>query len=86
VGVSTELMQENQIQALLKAELAECEITVSSEGSHCDVTVVGDVFKGLRPLKRQQLVYAVLAESIASGEIHAVNMKLYDCEQWAQRS
>ena len=77
-------MQADQIKALLAAQLADCEITVSAQGSHCEVTAVGDVFKGLRALKRQQLVYAALAEHIASGEIHAVNMKLYDREQWAK--
>jgi len=77
-------MQAEQIKALLEAQLSDCEITVTAEGSHCEVIAVGDVFKGLRPLKRQQLVYAALAEHIASGDIHAVNMKLYDREQGAQ--
>lgn len=78
-------MQAEQIQALLRNGLTDCEVEVRTDGSHVDVTVVGDVFKGLRPVKRQQLVYAVLADSIASGAIHAVNMQLFDREQWARR-
>ena len=79
-------MQADQIKALLEDQLVDCEIAVHTDGSHCDVTVVGDVFSGLRPVKRQQLVYAVLAEHIASGDIHAVNMSLYDREQWAAKA
>ena len=45
-------------------------------------SVIGDVFEGLRPVKKQQLVYAVLNEHIASGAIHAVNMRLYTRDQW----
>ena len=79
-------MQAEQIQTLLEAQLEGCEVTVSTDGSHCNVVAVGDLFQGLRPVKRQQLVYAALAEHIASGAIHAVNMKLYDRQQWAQRA
>lgn len=75
-------MQNEQVQALLQRELADCDITVSGDGSHFDVTIVGDVFAGLRSVKKQQLVYGVLNEHIASGAIHAVNMKLYTRDEW----
>lgn len=69
-------MEVEQVQALLQQQLAGCDVTVGGDGSHFDVTVVGDIFEGLRPVQKQQLVYAVLNEHIASGAIHAVNMKL----------
>ncbi len=76
-------MQNEQIQALLQQQLADCDISVSGDGSHIDVTIVGDVFDGLRSIKKQQLVYGVLNEHIASGAIHAVNMKLYTRDEWS---
>ena len=39
-----------------------------------EVTVVSDVFEGLRPVARQQRVYAPLGEFIRSGALHAVNI------------
>ena len=75
-------MQNEQVQALLAQELTDCDITVTGDGSHYDVTIIGDVFAGMRPVKKQQLVYAVLNEHIASGAIHAVNMNLYTREEW----
>lgn len=67
-------MQAEEIKQLLLAELADSDITVSVDGSHVAVTVVSAAFEGLRPVKRQQMVYAALNEQIASGAIHAVNI------------
>lgn len=77
-------MQPEQVKSLLQAHLPDCDITVSGDGSHFDVTVIGDVFEGLSPVKKQQLVYAGLNEQIADGSVHAVNMKTYTREQWQQ--
>ena len=49
-----------------------------------NIIVVGDIFEGKRAVKRQRLVYAALQEHIASGVIHAVNMKTYSPEEWQQ--
>lgn len=72
--MSGEDVQAEEIKALLTEALDGCDIRVEGEGSNFTITAVGDLFDGLRPLKRQQLVYAVLADYIASGAIHAVNM------------
>lgn len=67
-------MLAEDIKTLLAAALENCDIQVEGEGSNFNITVVGDLFDGLRPLKRQQLIYAVLTDYIADGAIHAVNM------------
>ncbi len=76
-------MQPEQIQALLQAQIADSQVQVSIDGSHVNVVVVSPAFEGLTPVKKQQLVYAVLSEQIASGAIHAVHMKTYTPQQWA---
>ncbi|TGD72109.1 BolA family transcriptional regulator [Mangrovimicrobium sediminis] len=70
------------VKALLQAHLPECEFHVQGEGANYDIVAVGEVFEGLRPVKKQQLIYAALNEEIASGAIHAVNMRTYTPEQW----
>jgi len=75
-------MDIEEIKRLLQAALLDCDITVESEGSHLNVTVVGEVFAGKRAVARQQLVYGALNEQIASGAVHAVNMKLYTLAEW----
>ncbi len=63
------------VKALLQGELPDCEIEVQGEGANYDITVTGAIFEGLRPVKKQQLVYAALTEQIADGSIHAVNIR-----------
>jgi len=57
---------------------------VDVDGSHVNIMVVGDIFEGKRSVQRQQMVYAALQEHIASGVIHAVNMKTYSKDEWQQ--
>ena len=79
-------MQVEEVKNLLQSQLVDGDITVSGEGSHFDIVVVGQQFDGLRPVPRQQLVYAALNEKIADGSIHAVNIRTYTPAQWQELS
>lgn len=69
-------MTADQVRAMLAAALPACEIQVQGDdGRHFEVVVVGECFAGVRPVKRQQMVYAPLTGSIASGELHAVAIR-----------
>ena len=70
------------VKALLQSHLKGCDFQVQGEGNHYDITVIGDVFEGLRPVNKQQLVYAALSENIADGSIHAVNIRTYTPGEW----
>mgnify|MGYP001029984858 CR=1 FL=1 len=69
-------MSPEQIKELLQAELPDCEIAVEGGSGKYLVSATGAVFDGLNAVKRQQLVYRLLNEHIASGAIHAVSMRL----------
>lgn len=71
----------NIIESAIQAEIVE----VVGEGAKYHVTVVSNVFEGLRAVKRQQTVYAGLQSDIASGAIHAVTMALYTPSEWATK-
>jgi acid stress-induced BolA-like protein IbaG/YrbA len=75
-------MQPNEIKALLDAGLENCDARVEGEGSHFDILVIGEVFAGMRPVQKQQLVYGVLKEQIANGSIHAVNIRTFTASEW----
>ena len=75
-------MQPNEIKALLDAGLENCDVRVEGEGSHFDILVIGEVFAGMRPVQKQQLVYGVLNAQIASGSIHAVNIRTFTASEW----
>jgi acid stress-induced BolA-like protein IbaG/YrbA len=74
------------VKALLQDHLPDCEFYVQGEGSNYDIVAVGAVFEGLRPVKKQQLVYGALAAEIAGGAIHAVNIRTHTPEEWQAQS
>jgi len=77
-------MNADDVKSILNQKLADCDIKVEVDGSHVNIIIIGDIFEGKRVLQRQQIVYAVLQEHIASGVIHAVNMKTYSNKEWQQ--
>lgn len=76
-------MTPDEIRALLVAAFPDAEdVQVQGEGGKFTVTLVSDRFLGMRPVAKQQLVYAPLNAGIASGAIHAVTMRLFTPEEW----
>ena len=75
-------MENAQIKQLLLDRLPNCQVEVTGDGRHFEIIVVGELFKGLSPVKKQQLVYGALQAEIADGSIHAVNMKTLTPEEW----
>jgi acid stress-induced BolA-like protein IbaG/YrbA len=78
-------MDASAVSALVEAGLADCRVDVEGGGGKYQVTVVGEVFDGLSPVKRQQLVYATLTEVIADGSVHAVTIRTFTRAQWSAR-
>jgi acid stress-induced BolA-like protein IbaG/YrbA len=75
-------MTVDEVKALLVAAIPDAEVLVEGEGSKYSVTVVTDRFIGMRPVAKQQLIYAPLNAHIASGVIHAVSMQTLTQEEW----
>ena len=75
-------MNPEDVKVILETALPDCQFQVASEGSHFNITAIGDVFEGKRPVQRQQLIYAALNAEIPSGAMHAVNMKIFTPSEW----
>ena len=67
-------MTESELAQLLYEAFPGAHVSVAREGGHVDITVVSAEVEGLRPVARQQRVYAPLAGLIADGTLHAVNI------------
>lgn len=78
-------MNEQDIQSLLESSIPDSQVQAQIDGSHVHLVVVSPAFEGLMPVKKQQLVYACLQDSISSGAIHAVHMQTYTPAQWAEK-
>ena len=79
-------MNSEMLTQLLQAAFPDADIAVSGEGSKYDLRIVDAIFDGMRPVKRQQTVYAPINSYIASGEIHAVSIRAMTAEEWRKAS
>ncbi|MDV6318904.1 BolA family protein [Chromohalobacter sp. HP20-39] len=75
-------MQPSDVKALLESRIDDCQFHIQGEGCNFQVVAVGDVFEGLSPVKRQQMIYSALSDEIASGALHAISIKTYTPSQW----
>lgn len=73
---------QKEIIDLIQTRISVEHLEVELSGNHCSVTVVSTEFEGLSAVKKQQRVYQCLNEKIASGEIHAVNIRALTPSQW----
>lgn len=75
-------MLEGELKSAIISALPDATVNVEMQGNHAHLVVVSSAFEGLSPVKKQQLVYAAVNESIASGAVHAVHMKTLTPAQW----
>lgn len=68
-------MQVEEVKLALESAIENSQADVAFEGNHAKINIVSPSFDGVRAVKRQQMVYAVLADAIASGAIHAVHIQ-----------
>lgn len=66
-----------EILQVLQAAEPDVEWHVDGDGYKYEVEAVSKVFAGLNTVKRQQFVYKILNDYIASGRIHAVTIRTY---------
>ena len=72
------------VQDWIQAGLA-CEyIKVAGDGQHFEAVIVSSEFAGKLPVARHQRVFQVLGVRM-HAQIHALSMKTYTPEEWAQR-
>ena len=68
-------MTEQEICALIEQGIPGASVSVGGDGYHIEIEVVSDAFAGETRVRRQQRVYATLAQAIRSGALHAVNIR-----------
>ena len=64
----------DDLKSRLEEAFADAEVAVVGEGNRFEIRVVSAAFEGLNRVRRQQAVYAVIGDLIASGAIHAVTI------------
>lgn len=63
------------VQQLIKNALPDAQVLVNGDGYKYEVEVISNAFEDLKPVKRQQLVYASVKDAITSGQLHALTIR-----------
>ncbi|PZP57805.1 MAG: BolA family transcriptional regulator [Azospira oryzae] len=71
------------VKRYIEQGLACDYVEVEGDGQHFEAIVVSPEFRGKTMVQQHQLVYKALGERMRS-QIHALSMKTYTPEQWAQ--
>lgn len=69
-------MENEQIEALVKAGIADAQVTVTGDGRHFEAQVISAEFEGKSLIQRHRLVLATVQAQIASDELHALSITL----------
>ena len=64
----------SELEQRVRARIDGCDVSVETDGYYYTANVISDQFEGLRPVKRQQIVYAAFTDLIADGSLHAINI------------
>lgn len=74
-----------QVEQMIKGQLPDAEVIVNDlrGGDHLEAIVVSEQFVGQTRVKQHQLVYDALKDAMASEAIHALALKTYTPEKWA---
>ncbi|MCY3622423.1 MAG: BolA/IbaG family iron-sulfur metabolism protein [Gammaproteobacteria bacterium] len=64
----------DDLKSRLEEAFTDAQVAVVGEGNRFEIRVVSAAFEGLNRVRRQQAVYAVIGDLIASGAIHAVTI------------
>lgn len=75
-------MEIAEIEKLLNDALVLDELHVKFDGSQCTIIAVADFLGELSRVKKQQTIYAPLAQVINDGIIHAVTIKTFTTTDW----
>jgi acid stress-induced BolA-like protein IbaG/YrbA len=80
------MVSPEQVAEMIKTGLPDAEVQVqdlTGTRDHYQVVVVSSQFEGKRLIQQHQLVYGTLQQAMSSEAIHALTMKTYTPQEWA---
>lgn len=79
-------MDNKKIISILNQTLNLEQIYVTGDNNHIKIIAIGDIFKGINQVKRQQIIYKPLIDMILEKKIHALSITTYTKEEWKKNN
>ena len=77
-------MRMDYFNELVEKALPGSQAEITGDGSKFEARIVSDEFADKSTINRHKMIYKVLDQHIRSGAIHALTIKAYTPEEWAQ--
>lgn len=78
------MVQPEDIKQWIEAGLANSQADVAGDGHHFEAVIVCADFADKTMVEQHQMVYQALGDKM-KAEIHALSMRTFTPEQWAQQ-
>ncbi len=76
-------MRMDYFNELVEKALPGAKAEITGDGSKFEARIISDEFAEKSTINRHKMIYKVLDEHIRSGAIHALTIKAYTNEEWA---
>jgi acid stress-induced BolA-like protein IbaG/YrbA len=67
----------DDVRERVAAAIVPCEVTAEGDASRMEIVVISAAFEGVNRVRKQQIVYAAIADLIRDGALHAVTIRAY---------
>lgn len=81
-----EIMENDAVKQLIESGLPGSEVLVTGDGRHFEAVVISDDFEGKSLIQKQRMVMATVKSQIESDELHALSIKTFTPQQWAEQN
>lgn len=78
-------MELAEIKQRIEAGIPGSKAILSGDGCNCEATVISDSFEGQGLLAQQRAVMSTVNDVIATGELHALAIKTFTEQKWAEQ-
>jgi len=78
------MAQADEYARLIEAHIPDSQARVEGADGKFEAVVISDAFAGRNMLAKHRMVYAALDERIKAGDVHAVSIRAYTTDEWAQ--
>jgi stress-induced morphogen len=81
------MVSPNQVETMIKAAIPDAEVQIqdlTGGGDHYQVMVISPQFEGKSLIQQHQLVYQAVQQAMSTEAIHALSLKTYTPQSWAQ--
>lgn len=81
------MISTSQVESMIRTAMPDAEVKIqdlTGGGDHYQAIVVSSAFEGKSLIQQHQMVYRSVGQAMSSEAIHALSLKTYTPQAWAE--